>query len=125
MAIELTYDETVKILREVVAEKGEDYVYPGAAKNDIPGARCKYFENDGTPSCIVGHVLARYGLTLEELTDVHNAWTTPAKLLDLGLISTTPRVIELLAVAQGKQDFGSPWRVALDNALSRTEGLND
>ena len=45
--------EVLEHLRAVVADKGDDYVYPESS--------CAY-SLDGEPACIVGHVYARLGL---------------------------------------------------------------
>lgn len=56
--VELTEleQQVLTTLREIVAEKGEEYVYvvPGE------GHSCVYFY-DGKPSCLIGHLIDRLG----------------------------------------------------------------
>jgi len=53
---DLTPAGLVEIIDEIVDEKGADYVY--AAPEEARGL-CVYTAPDGTPSCIVGRVIAR------------------------------------------------------------------
>lgn len=60
----ITRDDVLRVMREVVAEFGEDYVYQPPA-----GSTCVYvhLDEDGEacPSCIVAQVLHRLGVPLE------------------------------------------------------------
>jgi hypothetical protein len=50
-----TTNAVTQVLESLVEEKGRDYVYPPAAES----IACYYSEEDGAPSCIVGHVIAK------------------------------------------------------------------
>ena len=66
--MELTYQRATEILDELVDEKGADYIYTEdpksiETKNELgmtPDASingCYYNHLDGTPGCIVGHLV--------------------------------------------------------------------
>jgi hypothetical protein len=116
-------------LERVVAEYGEDYVYPKA------GYTCSYSES-GQPSCIVGHVIAALNpeafakiAELEDLTGAsgsatsivlgnweHTDWASSTdEDEDLGAITLTEdgRLASALNEAQRQQDAGATWGVAL------------
>lgn len=116
--IELDYDEALRLLTEVVGEKPDCYSYPGAYG---VGDRYAYFNGDGTPSCIVGHVLAKKGVTLADLDGRGvNCHSTAAQLLndpDFHL-NADPRATALLQKAQSVQDNDDPWSGALARAVS-------
>jgi hypothetical protein len=50
----ITRAEVAEALDKVVAERGQDYVYPRAENGD----QCLYSFEDGRPACIVGAVIA-------------------------------------------------------------------
>lgn len=124
MAIHLTFEEASSLLADVVAEKGESYKYA-----DYYGA-CVYFGTgvDGyVPACIVGHVLARKGLTFEDLGGdaiygSMNAGCGVDILLQRGVLTVDHDVTaKLLAWAQEDQDTGIAWGAAVKNARERVE----
>ena len=109
----LSYDDTLGLLREVIAEKGEDYVYDSPIE---PRSRCLYV-HDGQPGCIVGHVLHRAGVSVEGLAGVED-WTP----LDHEVVPqfcgwAAEPALELLAAVQVEQDAGATWGEALRRAL--------
>lgn len=80
------------------------------------GVNCRYFNDDMTPSCLVGTAFA------SELTE---AGVTPADssnednvqgLVDHGLIAIEPLALDYLTWAQDSQDSGNPWRTAVQAA---------
>jgi len=116
-------------LERVVAEYGEDYVYPKA------GATCSYSEQ-GEPSCIVGHVIAALNpeafekiAELEDATGVsgsatsvvlgnweHTDWSSAVdEDEDLNAVTLTEdgRLASALNEAQRQQDAGATWGIAL------------
>jgi len=105
-------------LREVVAEN-PDFVYPAASirmkQNDWHngGGACVYAHPDGSPACVIGHVV--YRLTPELLPYYH---ADPQNASDL-LAGLYPKVSAGVRVAaseaQSSQDNGSSWQEALDN----------
>lgn len=56
----LKTDAVTEVLTRLVAEKGEDYVYPPAVQSKYPTCTYSTATDDGefAPSCIVGHVIA-------------------------------------------------------------------
>ena len=111
MAIEITFEEALEGLRGAIALKGADYVY------DTHGG-CKYYKN-GEPSCIVGHVLAPFGLSpdADELPDgagVIDLW-------DAGILRADARTLKLLGTCQEYQDTGDTWGKSLEIALERLD----
>lgn len=108
--ITITADEARELLQRAVNEKGADYVYPERFN-------CRYFNEDGGPSCIVGHVLDYKGLTLDDVPGVENT----AALLTIrgdGVIKCDDLTSRALQEAQNVQDCGEPWGYALAEALA-------
>jgi hypothetical protein len=102
----LEFNEALTLLRNAVEEKGKEYIYP-----DWEGD-CHYFEGDGTPSCIVGYVLAAKGVTKADLVDDQNE----DSVHELG-ITADEKTETLLMGVQRWQDVGIPWGTALQKAL--------
>jgi hypothetical protein len=114
----LTYEETLADLRALVAERGDGYVY---TMPDEIGA-CVYFAPDGSPSCIVGGVLARHGWTANDAYEEGVNEDTGVSTLtedrgDGPLLSVDDRTRVLLHVAQVKQDADLPWGEAVALAV--------
>ena len=113
-----TIDDVMAAMQAVVAEKGEDYVYPHAGPG---GMDCVYAE-DGMPSCIVGHVI--YRLDPKEFAKVveleNRSGSAPAtSLQDEGYISKgmfDDETEQFLYHAQSQQDAGKTWGEALSRA---------
>jgi hypothetical protein len=109
--------EVVELLNRAVAEKGADYEYPRA------GGECFYFEPDGTPSCLIGNVLAQKGVKLEDFVVIEdgqpwdlNSGESVFSLDAYGFIKTTGETQDILTRAQRMQDDGYSWGEALDLA---------
>lgn len=113
----LTYTAVQEALKESVEEKGADYVYPYAKGL---GA-CKYAENDGSPSCIVGHVLAKLDpemfAKVKEAEGRESGSFPVSMLLDAeefySEVELSFPLVTALASAQNMQDTGSTWGEAL------------
>lgn len=109
----LNASQALDLLNEIVAEKGEDFVY--TAPQDGNGS-CVYWNNG--PSCIVGHLLFRAGVDPAKIQALD--FNAPA---EPGLISGTnasdiPKYIEdamtweaarLCNEVQHLQDGGTSW----------------
>jgi hypothetical protein len=103
--LEKTYAETLATLEEVVAEAGEDFKY-----QDHYGNLCHY-SVDGEPACIVGRVLAKWGV-LPESADSRAEGPTvgmfSSELLGhlekLGILKVDEASNRLLQEAQYAQD---------------------
>lgn len=142
-AITIDKDKAIELLEKQVEKKGEDYVYTSEFDS------CSYFadgtvaykdkydfdlsdeENqdaypeEGSPLCIVGHVYADLGLTVDDLyyTTSRNYEGTKGQDGDLQDVQPDPEKVRMtegaqwvLQEAQHAQDTGAPWGVALDAA---------
>lgn len=101
--------QALELLRQVVAEKGEDYVYPDELKDVYAG--CEYMI-DGQPACIVGHVFHKLR---PETPWVENGviWDSDGNQLDWAVQTFTPAAQQMLLQAQMVQDGGETWGLAL------------
>jgi len=125
MPIELTYEQAKSDLLEI-ASQNPDYVYVESSSEG-----CVYFDDTTKqPSCIVGHVLAKYGLKREdmigELNGVRrdfNYSISPVSLAktDINIIEADRRTVDLLMFAQSYQDHKTPWGKAVEGAIEMTE----
>lgn len=114
--IELSNQDVIDGLEALVDEKGEEFVY---VKNDDDGGpTCRYVRN-GEPDCMIGQFLAKAGVPLERLVQADGGVIAKTLLEDLraeGVVSITDKGINALQAAQGRQDRGYPWGVALNAA---------
>ena len=109
----LTVGEFLHTLRQVVAEKGTNYVYP---ESDITDSGCRY-RVDGRPSCLIGHALDRLGHVVPPELEAKSA----AFVLDrLGVSQAA--VGRVADMAQLVQDEGHTWGEALETAEAAAAG---
>lgn len=107
------------LLERAVAERGEDFIYPDQSDADSPwrlhaeAGVCRYARADtGEPACIVGLVLSYIGLF-----DVAKA-NEGKGIYQFGVeLPITAGGLRMLQRAQGTQDSGASWGVALKRAL--------
>lgn len=134
---EFTYENVLAALEAAVADKGEDYVYPKAIGS------CTYTNVDKSPSCIVGHVVAKLApaklekifeneysefiaeqVPLEQAEDYVSSFSVYAlvrqylkedpNLYDSDNMYDRDTALTIaLGVAQGTQDSGKTWGEAL------------
>lgn len=108
----ITDEQLNAAIEEVVAEKGENFIYAKAT--------CSYAE-DGQPSCIVGHVFAKvdpdlfaavaaFEATREDSFAVFDA---PHQLDEMFEARFSPEAMRALATAQARQDIRMSWGEAL------------
>lgn len=101
------------LLEQVVAEKGDGYVYERGPKRD-----CLYatYDEDGVavaPSCIVGHWAVAAGASLADLSPYEGrAADATVPLLGLG-VAPVSAISTALQRAQTAQDAGFTWGEAL------------
>lgn len=102
----------LQLLEEVVAEKGEDYIYPDQY--------CVYVK-EGQPACIVGHVFDRLGVLDRGWAADHTAVT--GLFHDEAPVVATKKAIKVLDAAQNAQDGAGlgrsgrkTWGQALEEA---------
>jgi len=142
--ITITEAKAVELLREVV-EGHEDYRYQKPEGVKV----CVYTGPDNSPSCIVGHALAKAGVPLEVLHAIDfggaeylDDWdeNDPVKVTDVGQelpngtgigdseviywlnkndVQLDDRAVRLFAVAQSEQDSGTSWGTAFREATAR------
>lgn len=104
-------------LTEVVAEAGEDYIYPERLEVTTHASytgMCWYvWENQ--PDCIAGRTLHKLGVTVEILKEFEGRPCTriPTPLSTYAL--------EVLSRAQGIQDGGGTWGHALTETKAKAE----
>jgi hypothetical protein len=127
MSKTITYTEALEHMRKAVEVKGPDHVYREQLQHDDGRTICVYFNPDATPSCLVGHVLAGVGVTLDDLDGFIdrdgyrvslNTDQAVNDLVEHGFIQVDPKTEQLLATAQTAQDHGAPWGDALKRATT-------
>lgn len=99
-----------------VVEGNEEYLYEAPLIGDR--RVCAYFDEEGAPSCIVGHVLARNGLTLDMIKEYDpdgsfNKYPVDW-LISRGLVACSSLAAWALADAQRMQDVGVSWGAVLE-----------
>jgi hypothetical protein len=112
---EIRIDATraIELLREVVAESGEDYRYELI---ETPYGPVCHYAHDDAPSCLVGHALHRAGVTVEQLASLDKHDNHIASVELPAEVEITDEAQDVFAVAQDTQDDGKPWGVALSVA---------
>lgn len=121
-----TREEVTAAIEEAVAEKGNDYIYPNYDYG------CSYADENGEPSCIVGHVVAK--LDPEKFAAVVDLEDGPGgswpvyrrsdyefqKVVGFGDIFDD-ETIRALSAAQSRQDKGDTWGEALVGYYNTTD----
>jgi hypothetical protein len=106
-------EETKALMSEIVAEMGEDHV-------NIPvDGTCMYFDfYTKEPSCGLGHLFARKGMTSDMLTRYENTSAIGSLCSHRDdLMEMSESALDFLRTFQSAQDNGVPWGQALDYAL--------
>jgi hypothetical protein len=119
----LTVDRAVEIAEEIIGER-PDYVYTnpnGERATPYNQMRCVNWDlNNDSPSCVVGHILFRHGVSKEKLIEKISASATA---FDDRETVTTDAAFFLFDI-QCEQDTGVPWGEALAKA-KYTKTLRD
>lgn len=103
----ITAEQFAHAFREVVREYPNAY---GDAVHPTSGG-CYYFRQDGTPSCVIGHALAKCGVEPFGFHARNNYESAADTVLDtLGVYDKTVRLAAL--TAQRVQDDGGSWKMA-------------
>lgn len=114
--IEIDGARALALLREVVAEGGEDFVYTPVPVVDGDGntrERCRYV-HDGCPSCGVGKALHKAGVPLEMLSSIEGERAHTLMYRDGGVqVHLTALASRVLDEFQTEQDGRTPWGTAL------------
>jgi hypothetical protein len=102
-------EKVAEVLREVVAEFGEDYVYPYDT--------CHYSYDGKTPACIVGQLVYKLDpeLFTQLVVEEEGAGMLAADDSTTLEASFEPRVIQALTAAQATQDMKYTWGEALES----------
>lgn len=133
----LSYEQLKTDLLSLAASVGDEYAYKAP-----PEAGCQYFDKNGKPGCIIGHVLAIHGVQREDLErfkrpntplsyEDGNLPTWPnesnvSTLVRVNALAFTDEVAKDLAIsAQQQQDAGIPWSDAVPDAILRTQPNKD
>lgn len=121
------YDEheTIGVLRWVVAQKGAAYVYERQRED---GFVCVYWDRKrDCPSCLVGHVLAHLGFTVDlmiegnSLAEVIYSDDPENPVVAYFREKFTAPALRLLGYAQDVQDLNGTWGTALRSAEAAYE----
>lgn len=121
----LTYEQAAATLDQIAAE------HPDRDLHKL-GGHCVYFftpsmlrttqvaAKPGDACCIVGQVLARHGVSIEDLdvdpdTDLNEGHNVQ-DLVHQGLLDVDRKTQALLGIAQARQDDGDPWADAVRSA---------
>ncbi len=130
-----TYDDAVRYAKEVIAERGEDFVYNPFGQNScayvprsderFPAERSKHVaEGSAVTGCLVGEIFKRAGLLTDEIAkaamsvrSLVGSGYLPDHLVD----NSEDRLIEFLSILQGSQDDGEPWGNAFSVAYESTK----
>lgn len=127
--MEITYEDAVLLLKQIVADRGEDWVYPHIngcydCMNEEEvcewhyAGGCRYFTASGKPACIVGEFISRtvdpFDYNVHSI-EAENAATVLHYLSDV--LQIDERTEHLLITAQGEQDTNASWGDALATAI--------
>lgn len=126
----IDYEDAVLLLKQIVADRGEDWVYPNMGicpECNIAGSDecewhyaggCRYFTASGKPACIVGEFISRtvdpFDYNVHSI-EAENAATVLHYLSDV--LQIDERTEHLLITAQGEQDTNASWGDALATAI--------
>jgi hypothetical protein len=114
----LTPKLCLSLLAEIVEEFGGDHVYEKICRPGSDIAGCLNWDKvNDCPSCLVGHVMHRFGIPAEFLasnsaSSAHGLCTDINYSEDL-LFTVEDATFQILMAVQEAQDFGRPWGTAL------------
>lgn len=125
----ITQAELVAKLRELVEEKGSDFLYQNP--NGIPLGEqggCLYVhhnseEGESEPGCIAGHFFNRMGVPLDALEQVEgrSARFVAIEVAPQYGVVLDGEAVTALSRAQRVQDSGRPWSQSLEAAQADTQ----
>lgn len=121
--MEYTYEDLLPHFRAIVAEEGEDFIYPmRTTEHGVIGC---YYSWDGAPDCGVGRVLHRIGLSVDDLRTMDDMGEELGMLyswLEQGhQIAFTAGAQTLMEWFQSWQDEGVPWGKSLQQAIKKVD----
>ncbi|MFI2909437.1 hypothetical protein ACG2OD_14425 [Streptomyces sp. PDY-4] len=118
MSYALTDAQVMSTLREIVSESPDKvYEAPESMADEYGGCFYVHNNDDGTKSagCIVGQVLHRLGVSLEDLSK-GETYSANAAVALAGVQGVSEDVVYFLRMVQSRQDRGTPWGEALQFA---------
>jgi hypothetical protein len=122
---DVTPEAFVQAVRDVVAEKGREFVYDRPTRvNDGEPASCLYSPTDEYPhACLFGTALARLGYSVPTRFEGEGIDTVLTELFGWTYTVRNDRILKAASRAQSLQDTGHPWGAALDRFESVIIGL--
>jgi hypothetical protein len=106
--MQITLEQAVRTAEAVVAEYGPNHT----DATDFP----RYFDQAGKGSCLVGVMLAKWGITREKVSFM-NASSIGSVIAER-IIDVDNRTYDFLCVLQQSNDHHRPWGEALDRAMA-------
>jgi hypothetical protein len=106
MTLHLTTEQIIHDLEQIVADVGASFTHTGY---------CSYFDEDsGQPRCLVGRIIARHAVTLNDVL----GWNSHGveALFHAGILSGEPQAQALLEGIQSDQDNHHPYGRVLNDA---------
>lgn len=113
--LSLTDAEVEGSLRRL-AEGDPDFIYLRPDGRAV--GTCYYFHGQ-EPGCIVGHILAEYGVRGDDMLESN--WLGVGELVEAGVLDLSLRSTALLNRAQGSQDAGYTWGEAVAVAFENVD----
>ena len=140
--MEITYEDAVLLLKQIVADRGEDWVYPQfdacpecsslAAENGEDGhycswhmsEGCRYFTEEGQPACIVGEFFSRT-VPSDDIGRFYIEGRIASEAINYLPLEVDARTRRLLSTAQQRQDEGMPWGESLTRAIDAANAFTE
>lgn len=113
---DISISELENAVREIAAEN-PDFVYQQTVIDNGGNRDCVYFDEDGCPSCLIGHGLAKLGVVKEDMVDSSNFMAVG----QLFGASHGAESVRWLSDVQFFQDGGYPWGKAVESADVKRE----
>ena len=125
MTVSISYQQAVDLLELAVEERGKDFTYirAGQTPDDKNSGYCAYYTENGSPSCIVGWVLNRLGITAWQCQQAGVNESSVDELVTNEIIKIDFKTYALLMTAQALQDAITPWGKTLEIAKGVAENI--
>lgn len=106
MSEKLALPQAKAMVKEILAAAPE-------TKFRVVEDNCVYFDESGNPSCVIGHVFAKIGITPDQVSPADNTTILNCLYHVCGEKITTP-TMEWLQDIQSHQDCGISWGEILE-----------
>lgn len=112
-----TYGQALELAMKQVEKVGPEYTYPS-----VSDGLCVYFNTDGRPSCIVGHMLSDDHVDSSLFVDEsgNRQIINTSEVVVLGVFADE-RAAAFLSSLQMHQDKGATWAEALRLAILESD----